>query len=263
MWVIVTPLLPSYDPYGQSLSDALKSPFENGFAHVFGTDALGRDTFSRVALATRVTVLIGAAVVAINMLVGVTLGLLAGFFGGALDRVVVFLADMQLSMPNILILAALVAALGRSVTMLVLVMGLTMWVRYCRVSRAAAILLRSREFILAATTYGATPLRVLRKHVLPNVIPQVMILAVVHLATVVMVESSLSFLGLGVQPPLESLGSMISAGQGYLQTNASLVFFPGLALVALIGGAHALSEQHTGWGQPMIRAKAMWKGGRV
>jgi ABC-type dipeptide/oligopeptide/nickel transport system permease subunit len=239
--VVLAPLLPGYDPVTQHLDASQLRPLSDG--HLLGTDPLGRDELSRVALAGRVSILIALAVVALNLVIGVVVGLTAGYFGGRADYLLMGLADLQLTIPVLLLLIAVIAAVGPSTTTLVVVLGVTFWVRYARVTRVIAASLREREFVLAAVTQGATDRWIMVKHLLPTVIPQLIVMGTFDIGTIVIAEASLSYLGLGVQAPTPSWGGMIAEGQRYLQTNPALVLVPAAAVFALLGGLAILGQR--------------------
>ena len=246
--IVVVPFLPSYDPYAQDLMFGMASPGEvNAAGHtlLLGADFLGRDTLSRLALAGRISISIASAAVAISFVIGLSLGLIAGFFGGLAENVIMGLADLQMAIPRMLLLVAVTALVGPSVAVLILVLGLTSWVSYGRVARAMAISLRHREFVLAAITQGATSSWNIRKHLLPNVMPQMVIVASFELGQMISLEAALSYLGLGLQPPLPSWGMMISEGQGYLTLDPWLSVFPGIAIFFLIAGVQFLTRHAT------------------
>ncbi len=246
--VAIVPMLPGYDPYDQNLAASLLAPGETSFDGTFyllGTDPLGRDMLSRLALAGQVSLTIGLAAVTVSLVIGVTLGLIAGFFRGWVENLIMGLADLQLSIPRVLILIAVAALIGPSVTNLAILLGLTSWVAYGRIARAMALSLREREFVLSATTQGATPAWNIRKHLLPNVLPQMMIVASYELGEVIVLEASLSYLGLGVQPPLPSWGLMVSEGQTYLELLPWLTLLPSIALFMLVAGVQFLSQAFT------------------
>ena len=248
LFIAVVPLLPGYNPYGQDLAGSLApmggtSP--DGVFYLLGTDTLGRDMVSRLALAGRVSILIGAGAVALSLTLGVCFGLIAGYFRGAAESAIMGLADLQLSIPRILLLIAVTAVMGPGVIKLGLLLGLTSWVSYGRVARAMAMSLRNREFVLAATAQGATAAWNIRKHLLPNVAPQMLIVASYEFGQIVLLEASLSYLGLGVQPPLPSWGMMVSEGQTYLALAPSLSILPSIALFVLIAGLQILSQAFT------------------
>ena len=248
--VAVVPLLPGYDPYTQDLGGSLLYPFEmlDGKRSVLGTDKLGRDVLDRIALAGQVSIAIGICAVTISMFVGVILGLIAGYFRGWTESLIMGLADLQLSIPRVLLLIAVTAIVGSTVFNLTLLLGLTSWVAYGRVARAMSLTLREREFVLSAITQGASPTWNIRKHMLPNVLPQMLIVGTYELGAIITLEASLSYLGLGVQPPLPSWGLMISEGQSYLELNPWLSVLPGTALFMLIAGVQFLSQAFTSEG---------------
>ncbi|MDF2119461.1 ABC transporter permease [Roseiarcaceae bacterium H3SJ34-1] len=249
--IVLVPLLPGYDPYTQNLAVSLAAPFENidGRTYILGTDTLGRDLLSRAALAGRVSLLIGLSAVIISLVVGVFLGLVAGFFRGFVESVVMGLADLQLSIPRVLLLIAVAAIVGPSVVNLTVLLGLTSWVVYGRVARAMALSLREREFVLSAVTQGASATWNIRKHLLPNVLPQMLIVGSFELGQIIVFEASLSYLGLGIQPPLPSWGMMISEGQQYLEIDPWIALLPGIAIFMLVTGVQILSQAFTSEGQ--------------
>ena len=248
--VAVVPLLPGYDPYTQDLAGSLLYPFEmlEGKRSILGTDKLGRDVLSRLALAGQVSIVIGLCAVTISMFFGVMLGLIAGYFRGWSESLIMGLADLQLSIPRVLLLIAVTAIVGSTVFNLTLLLGLTSWVAYGRVARAMSLTLREREFVLSAITQGASPTWNIRKHLLPNVLPQMLIVGTYELGAIITLEASLSYLGLGVQPPLPSWGLMISEGQSYLELNPWLSVLPGTAMFMLIAGVQFLSQAFTSEG---------------
>jgi peptide/nickel transport system permease protein len=248
--VAVVPLLPGYDPYTQDLGGSLLYPFEmlDGKRSILGTDKLGRDVLSRIALAGQVSIVIGLSAVTISMFFGVMLGLIAGYFRGWTESLIMGLADLQLSIPRVLLLIAVTAIVGSTVFNLTLLLGLTSWVAYGRVARAMSLTLREREFVLSAITQGASPAWNIRKHMLPNVLPQMLIVGTYELGAIITLEAALSYLGLGVQPPLPSWGLMISEGQSYLELNPWLSVLPGIALFMLIAGVQFLSQAFTAEG---------------
>lgn len=249
--VAVVPLTPGYDPYSQDLGASLMVPFEtlDGKFSILGTDKLGRDILSRLALAGQVSIFIGLTAVVISLIIGVTLGLLAGFFRGWVESVIMGLADLQLSIPRVLLLIAVTSMIGSTVFNLTVLLGITSWVAYGRVARAMALTLREREFVLSAITQGATPTWNIRKHMLPNVLPQMLIVGSYELGAIIVLEAALSYLGLGVQPPLPSWGLMISEGQSYLETDPWLCVLPGIALFMLVAGVQFLSQTLTPEGE--------------
>ncbi|GHA35673.1 peptide ABC transporter permease [Devosia pacifica] len=242
--IVVVPLWPGFEPDKQSLFFSLEPAFQNP-QYPLGTDALGRDLLSRVSVAARVSVLVALGAVSISAAVGILIGLVAGWLRGPVDSALMAIGNIQLAVPVVLLLIVLVAALGSSPLLLVVLLGLVNWVGYGRVVRAQVVSLREREFITAVTTAGGSGWWIMRKHLLPNVLPAVFVLAAFDVGVIITVESSLSFIGLGIQPPTPSLGLMISEGQRYLQTNIGLTLLPALVIFFLIGGIQFASQTLT------------------
>lgn len=234
---LLAPWLSPHDPYTQNLSNRTVPPFwyENGtWLHPLGTDQLGRDYVSRLFYGARISLLIGVSVALISGLIGTTLGLLAGYFGGKTDMFVSFLVTTRLSMPVILVALATVAIVGGSLTVVILVLGLLKWDRFAVVMRSATQQVRSLEYIAAAQSAGASTLRIILTEVLPNVVPHLIVIATLEAASAILLEAALSFLGLGVQPPLPSWGLMISEAKAYMFFSFWLIAIPGTALAILI-----------------------------
>ena len=234
---LLAPMLAPHDPYAQDLGRRLIPPVWYGkgtWAHVLGTDNLGRDYFSRMIYGARISLLIGLAVMLISGLIGTTLGLVAGYFGGRVDLAVTFLVTVRLAMPLILVALAVVAAIGGSLAVVILVLGLLKWDRFAVVMRAATQQVRSLEYVSAAECMGASPVRIIFGEVLPNIMPQLVVVATVEAASAILLEAALSFLGLGVQPPLPSWGLMIAEAKAYLFFSFWLIAIPGTALAILV-----------------------------
>lgn len=246
--LIIIPFMPFYDSYDQNLSAGLVPIGGRSFdgrLYILGADTLGRDILSRLALAGRVSTLISLGAVSGSLVIGVFLGLIAGYFRGPLETLVMGLADLQLSIPRVLLLIAVSAIIGPSVTNLALLLGITSWVSYGRVARGMTLSLRQREFVLSARTQGATAAWNIRKHLLPNVMPQMLIVASYEFGQIIVMEASLSYLGLGVQPPLPSWGMMVSEGQSYLALAPHLAILPSIALFIMVAGLQFLSQAFT------------------
>src|SRR5262245_35640583 len=229
------PLIAPHDPVRQSLRARLAAPTlsaADGRAHPLGTDHLGRDVLSRVIFGSRVSLLVGVAAVLIGGLVGATLGLLAGFRRGWTDTVIMTLADAQLAFPFILLAIGIIAVLGPSFPTLILVVGLSGWVAYARVIRAQVLVLRSREFVDAIHGLGGSVARIVVRHILPNVVSSLVVIATLELARAIVLEATLSFLGLGIQPPTPSWGGMVHEGREYLDSAWWISTAPGLILMA-------------------------------
>ncbi len=234
--VAVVPFLPGYDPYQQDIMGSLLPPMteEMGRYFLLGTDFLGRDLLSRLALAGRISLLIAVSSVALSLSIGMVLGLVAGYFRGWTEAVIMGIADVQLAIPKVLLLIAVTALFGATLWQLILIIGLSGWVIYGRVARAIALSLREREFVQAARTMGATTSWNIRRHLVPNVTSQMLIVGSYEMSQIILLEASLSYLGLGVQPPTPSWGMMIFEGQNDLIYAPWLSVFPGLALFMLV-----------------------------
>ena len=211
-------------------------------AHLLGTDDLGRDILSRVLYGSRVSVIVGFSAVCIATAIGVTAGLAAGYFGGAVDVMISRVVDAFVAIPFIILALATIGALGPGLLNLIVVLGAAGWVSFCRVVRGETLALGVREFVLAARASGETSGRILRRHLLPNVAPSVIVLATLEVAATILAESSLSFLGLGVQPPTISWGSMLANGRQYVATGWWLATFPGLAITVTVLGIIFLGD---------------------
>jgi peptide/nickel transport system permease protein len=234
---IFAPLFSPHDPYVQDLANRTVPPAwvaQGSWAHPLGTDALGRDYLSRLIHGARISLLIGVSVALISGVIGTTMGLLAGYFGGRTDMLVSFIVTTRLSMPVILVALATVALVGGSLWVVILVLGLLKWDRFAVVMRSATQQVRSLEYVAAAQAAGASTARIIRSEVLPNVLPHLIVVASLEAASAILLEASLSFLGLGVQPPLPSWGLMISEAKAYMFFSFWLIAIPGSALALLI-----------------------------
>jgi len=228
------PLLAPHDPVRQSLRARLAAPTlsaPDGKAHLLGTDHLGRDVLARAIFGARVSLLVGFAAVLVGGVVGAALGLLAGFRRGWTDTVIMTLADAQLAFPFILLAIGIIAVLGPSFPTLILVVGLSGWVAYARIIRAQVLVLRSREFVDAIHGLGGSVARIVVRHILPNVVSSLVVIATLELARAIVLEATLSFLGLGIQPPTPSWGGMVHEGREYLDSAWWISTVPGLILM--------------------------------
>lgn len=243
--VVLGPLVVPYGPRTQELAARLQPPFWVGagsWDHPLGTDQLGRDVLSRMIHGLRISLLVGGLAVVLSGAIGVTLGLLSGYFGGRVDDLLMRVCDVQLSIPLTLLAIAVIAVVGASLPTLVAVLGLTQWVMYARVVRGEVLSLRQKEFVEAAQAVGCSDRRILLTCILPNALPTILVTATLRTATVIMIEAGLSYLGLGIQPPDPSLGSMLSEGQQYMGTAWWLGTFPGLAIVLIVLGINLLGD---------------------
>jgi peptide/nickel transport system permease protein len=228
------PVLAPLDPIRQSLRGRLAAPTWNGsdgHAHLLGTDHLGRDVLSRVIWGSRVSLVIGFAAVLVGGVLGSAAGIAAGFSRGRADAIIMTLADAQLAFPFILLAIGIIAVLGPSFPTLVVVIGLSGWVSYARILRSQVLVLRSREFVESIHALGGSLVRVILRHVLPNVLSTIVVIATLELARAIVLEATLSFLGLGIQPPTPSWGGMVQEGREYLDSAWWISTFPGLVLM--------------------------------
>jgi peptide/nickel transport system permease protein len=231
---VAAPWLSPHDPVRQSLRGRLAAPTlegADGRAHPLGTDHLGRDVLSRTLYGARVSLLVGFAAVAVGSVVGGALGILAGYRGGWTDSVVMTVADAQLAFPFVLLAIGIIGVLGPSFPTLVAVIGLSGWVDYARVLRSQVLVLRSREFVDAILALGGAVPRIVARHILPNVLSTLVVIATLQLARAIVLEATLSFLGLGIQPPTPSWGGMIQEGREYLDSAWWISIFPGCLLL--------------------------------
>ena len=231
---MAAPWLAPHDPTRQSLRDRLAAPTleaPDGRARLLGTDHLGRDVLSRVIYGARVSLVVGLSAVVVGGALGATLGIAAGFRGGFADSVIMTLADAQLAFPFILLAIGIIAVLGPSFPTLIVVIGLSGWVSYARILRSQVLVLRSREFVDAIHALGGSVARVIARHILPNVLSSLVVIATLELARAIVLEATLSFLGLGIQPPTPSWGGMIHEGREYLDTAWWISTFPGVVLM--------------------------------
>jgi peptide/nickel transport system permease protein len=232
-------LLAPQDPNRQVLIQYLKPPSPGA---PLGTDHLGRDMLSRVIFGARVSVAIGLSATVLATLLGVSVGLLAGYFGGLMDDVLMRFADVQLAFPFLLLAIAIIGVLGTSLVNLIVVLGIANWVVYARVVRSEVLSFRSREFVTAARCVGATVPRLLLRHILPNVVPSIVVIATFGVANAIIAEAGLSFLGMGVPPEIPSWGGMLSEGQLYVFNRWWLAAFPGLAILVTVLGINLLGD---------------------
>jgi peptide/nickel transport system permease protein len=236
---IAGPLLCPYDPSAQELARRLEPP---GLAHPLGLDELGRDIAARLLQGARISLLVGIAVVSVSSTVGMLFGSIAGYFGGPIDDVISRVIDVLMAFPGILLAIALVAVLGPSLVNVILALSIIGWVGYARLVRGQALRAREFEFVQAAKASGASAARIVLRHVLPTAIPAVVVQATLGMAGAIIAEASLSFLGLGVQPPTPSWGTMLDAGRAHLFDAPHLTIFPGLAIAALVLGFNFLGD---------------------
>lgn len=241
----LAPWLTPFDPLEQDINQRLMGPGwqgAEGQVHVLGTDHLGRDILARVIFGSRIALVVGLSAVLISGLLGMAIGLVSGYFGGKTDDVFMRLADVQLAFPFILLAIAVIGVLGPSLRNIIIVIGVSSWVVYARVVRGEVLSIREREFVQAAIALGSRDGRVLVRHVLPNAFTPWLVVATLDMARVIVIESALSFLGLGVQPPTPTWGGMLADGRVYLSTAWWLATFPGLAILVTVLGINLLGD---------------------
>ncbi|MFC8193307.1 ABC transporter permease [Cellulomonas sp. NPDC057328] len=248
-FALLYPLVPAYDPMTQDVLRANIPPGAEA-GHWLGTDVLGRDLASRLALASRVTLGIAVLVVVATAFIGLVLGTVSGYVGGKVDTLIMGIADIQLAIPVIMVVIALAAAVGANVGLMVLVLVLTLWVNYARVARALTLSLRERDFVISPRIQGASGWWAVRKHVVPNVAVQMLVIATAELGAVILATSSFDYLGLGVQAPTPSWGSMISEGQKFFRQAPFLSLVPGATIVLVVVGVNLVSQRFTSENAP-------------
>jgi peptide/nickel transport system permease protein len=242
---IFAPWLAPHDPNLQDLSRVTQPPMwltGGSGAFPLGTDNLGRCILSRILYGARVSSIVGLSVVAIGGTIGVSAGMVAGYFGGWVDDVIARITDLQLAFPFLLLAVAIVAVIGPSLLTVIVVLGVTSWVQYVRVVRAETLSARARDYVAAAQATGASRPRILLRHILPNIASAVIVLATFEVARTVILESALSFLGLGAPPSVPSWGAMLSDGRQYMDTAWWLETFPGLAISLAVLGVNLFGD---------------------
>jgi peptide/nickel transport system permease protein len=242
---MLAPWITPHDPFVQNLEGRMIPPswFEGGQAgHLLGTDQLGRDYFSRLIYGARISMLIGILVVVCSGLIGTTLGVVGGFFGGRVDAVVMFIITCRLSLPLILVALTVVAFVGSSLTVVVLTLGLLLWERFAVVARTTTMQVRTLDYIAAAWAAGSSRTHILLREVLPNIAHHLIVVATLEMALAILLEAALSFLGLGVPPPLPSWGLMIAEAKDYMYFTPWVIMVPGIALFVLVFGINLLGD---------------------
>jgi peptide/nickel transport system permease protein len=234
---VFAPYLAPFDPYDQDLARRLIAPVwgsGGSWLHPLGTDGFGRDVLSRLIYGARISLEIGFTAALIAALLGSLLGIAGGYFGGTVDSVVLYLINVKLALPVVLVALSLVSIVGGSVGSLILIMGFLTWDRYAVVVRSITQQLRGQEFVLAAQAAGASHVRIALREILPNVMNHIIVVASLEIATIILIEAALSFLGLGVRPPTPSWGLMVAEGRSFLFFKPYLVAIPGIAILVLV-----------------------------
>lgn len=242
---LAAPLIAPHDPYNQDLPHRLIPPMwqaKGSFAHILGTDKLGRDYLSRLIFGARISLLIGTLTVLISGTIGTTIGVCAGYFGGRVDAMLSYIVTTRLALPVVLVALASAALVGSSLQGVIIVLGLLLWDRFAVVTRSATQQVARTDYIAAARAIGCSTLRILLSEVLPNILNALIVVATLEMAHAILLEAALSFLGLGVQPPLPSWGLMISEGKQYMFFNPWVIGIPATALIALVLGINLVGD---------------------
>lgn len=238
-------ILAPHNPAVNNLGDMLKPPawLDGGSTtYLLGTDNLGRDILSRIIYGTRVSLLVGIFSVILAGIIGILVGILAGYYGGVIDNILMRIVDSFLAIPSILFILVVLAVFEPSIMVLIVVIGFTNWVTYARVVRGEVLSIKEREFVKASKSIGTKNATIMLKHIFPNIISSFIVISTLSVATTIILEASLSFLGLGIQPPTVSWGGMLTDGRNYLATNWWLATFPGIAITITVLGIIFLGD---------------------
>ncbi|MCT7377141.1 ABC transporter permease [Chelativorans salis] len=242
---VLAPLLAGQDPYAQSLVARMKPPFwmeGSDPNHLLGTDHLGRDYLARLLYGARISLAIGLIAALISGLIGTTMGVAAGYFGGRVDLVVTFLINVRLAMPVVLVALAVVAVLGGSLQVVIVVLGFLLWDRFAVVMRSSTLQVRGLEYVNAAKAIGCSTRRIILSEIMPNILNNLIVVMTLEMAHAILLEAALSFLGLGVQPPTPSWGLMISEGKQMMLFEPWVIAIPGVALFILVLAINLLGD---------------------
>lgn len=236
---LLAPFIVPYDPYRINVYKVLEAPSKE---HIFGTDELGRDVFSRVIYGARVTLKVGIIAMGIAIITGTLLGSIAGYYGGFIDAFIMRIVDVMLSFPTLFLILAIVAVLEPNIYIIMVVIGLTGWMDVARLVRAEVLSLKEREFVLASKAMGVSSRRIIFRHILPNAVYPIIVAATFAMGGAILIESGLSFLGLGIQPPEPSWGGILSTGKDYITVAWWMSFFPGIAIFLSVLSFNLLGE---------------------
>ena len=236
---VFAPFVAPYNPNAINVKHVLEAP---SFSHPFGTDDLGRDIFSRVVYGSRISLAVGFVAVGIATIIGIIFGALSGYYGGWLDTIIMRFVDIMLSIPTFFLILAVIAMLEPSIWNIMIVIGITSWMGVARFVRAEFLSLKEREFVLSARALGASDFRIIFRHILPNAMSPVLVSAVLGIAGAVLIESALSFLGIGVQPPTASWGNILTIGKDNIEIAWWISVFPGLAIFVTVLAYNLLGE---------------------
>lgn len=238
---VFAPWLAPHDPAAMDLPKKLIPPFKEQ-AYWLGTDNMGRDVLSRIIFGARISLLVGFLSIAIAGAIGCALGLVAGYLGGRWDAVITTVVNIQMSVPALVLAVLLAAVIGVGLTNIIVVIGIIFWTYYARIVRGEAMAIKELDYVALARITGCGPVRIMFTHVLPNLVPSIIVMATLQLGTAIVAEAGLSFLGLGVQPPEAAWGLMLADGRLYITTAFWLAFFPGLAITITVLGANLMGD---------------------
>jgi peptide/nickel transport system permease protein len=254
---IFSPLVAPYSPYEQYLGEVRKPPmtFLEGSSRftILGTDHVGRDVLSRIVYASRVTLIVAFFAVIISGLIGLLIGVIAGYVGGWVDTFFMRLVDIVLAFPFVLLALSVVAVTGPGLGIIILVMSLRIWVIYARIVRGTTLSIKEKEFVQAAEALGATKRWIMFRHILPNVLTPVIVIATLYVGRMILIESALSFLGVGVPPPTPTWGGILGDGRAYIDTAWWIALFPGLAIMITVLGVNLVGDWLRDYLDPRIR----------
>lgn len=228
---ILAPIIATHDPYESNMTNVLQMPSSE---HILGTDKLGRDTFSRIIYGTQTSLFMTICLVILTAIIGSLVGILSGYFGGKVEIVLMRLADIMLSFPGVILAIAIAGILGGSIINTIFALVIVSWAKYARLVRSLVIKLRNNDFIIAAKVNGTTTINILWSHILPNILPMIVITGAMDIGTMMMEIAGLSFLGFGAQPPTPEWGLMLNEGRQYIQTAPWLMIYPGLAIFIVV-----------------------------
>jgi len=237
---ILAPLLSTHDPYEMNVRERLLDPLEGG--HLLGTDQFGRDLYTRILYGARVSLEVGIVSVSLALVIGVTLGLISGYYGGWIDTVIMRFVDIVLSFPVLLLAIAFVAALGPGIENVIIALALVYWTSYARLVRATVLSIKEEEYVQAARTIGSSDFRIIVYNILPNCLAPIIVVATLGLGQAIVAEATLSFLGLGIQPPESSWGWTLAFGMKFLQDAPHLSIYPGVAIMLTVLGFNLLGD---------------------